>query len=261
MIKLKTPEEIEKIAVSGKILSVILKAVAESAVIGARLRELDELARRLVAQTEKRLGVSVKPAFLGYLSEGSLKPYPAAICTSVNDVIVHGYPSDYRLKSGDVLKLDFGINYDGYYSDAAVTIGIGEIYPQARKLIKITKTALGKAIKIIKPGRHLGDIGWAISDYVKSASRGKFTVIEGLTGHGVGIKLHEEPTVYNYGLKGSGKKLEEGMVLAIEPMVSAGSEKIIQKKDDSYATSDGSLSAHFEHTVAVTDSGARILTQ
>ncbi|MBI5079107.1 type I methionyl aminopeptidase [Candidatus Wolfebacteria bacterium] len=260
MIKLKTPEEIEKIAVSGKILSVILKILAENAVIGAKLKELDELARRLVVQTEKRLGVSVRPAFLGYRSEGSSKSYPAAICASVNDTIVHGYPSDYRLKSGDILKLDFGINYDGYYSDAAITVGIGEISPQARKLIEVTKGALEKAIKRIKPGRHLGDIGWAISEHVKSAGKGKFKVIEGLTGHGVGLKLHEEPTVYNYGSKGDGEKLEKGMVLAIEPMVSAGSEKIIQKDDDSYAASDGSLSAHFEHTVVVTDSGAKILT-
>lgn len=261
MIKLKTPEEIEKIAVSGKILSVILKTVAENAVIGARLKELDELARRLVAQTEKRLGANVRPAFLGYRSEESSKSYQAAICASVNDVVVHGYPSDYRLKSGDILKLDFGINYNGYYSDAAITVGIGEISPQARKLIEITKAALGKAIKIIKPGGHLGDIGWIISEHIKSAGKGKFKIIEGLTGHGVGFKLHEEPTVYNYGLKGKGEKLEKGMVLAIEPMVSAGSEKIIQKEDDSYAISDGSLSAHFEHTIVVTDKGARILTQ
>lgn len=261
MIKLKTPEEIKKIAVSGKILSVILKTVAENAVIGARLKELDELARRLVSQTKERLGANVQPAFLGYRSEGSSKSYQAAICASVNDVVVHGYPSDYRLKSGDILKLDFGINYNGYYSDAAITVGIGEISPQARKLIEITKAALGKAIKIIKPGRHLGDIGWAISEYVKSAGKGKFKVVEGLTGHGVGLKLHEEPTVYNYGLKGKGEKLEKGMVLAIEPMVSAGSEKIIQKADDSYATADGSLSAHFEHTVAITEKGSMILTE
>jgi methionyl aminopeptidase len=171
--------------------------------------------------------------------------------------VVHGVPNNYALKSGDILKLDFGVNYEGWNADAAWTIAIGNASEAANKLIKVTEKALFDGIKQMRAGRHLGDVGWAIS---RAVNKHGFRVVEGLTGHGIGREIHEDPSVFNEGKKGSGLLLKTGMVLAIEPMVSAGSPKIIQLKDESYATADGSLSAHFEHTVAITENGPEILT-
>lgn len=248
---IKTPEEIEKIRKAGKILAQVAKTVLARAEEGTSLKILDDLAKELTIKA------GAKPAFLGYRPYGAKKPYPCSICTSINDIIVHGIPNSYRLKSGDILKLDFGVVWEGWYADAAWTIGIGEISPEARKLIKVTEQALFAGIKQAKSGKHLGDIGWAISDIIK---KNNFSVAQGLTGHGVGKELHEDPSVFNQGQKGSGQVLKPGMVLAIEPMVSLGSGRIIQDKDDSFRTMDGSLSAHFEHTVAITEKGPEILT-
>jgi len=213
---------------------------------------LDDLAYQLI----KKAGA--EPAFLGYKPSGAKHPYSATICASINDIIVHGFPTDYKLKNGDILKLDFGVKYEGFYSDAAVTIGIGAISKEAENLIKAAENALNEAIKIIKIGNTLGDIGFAIS---QTAKKYGVKAIKELTGHGVGLKLHEDPTIYNYGEKGKGIKLKPGMVLAVEPMFAISTDKIIQKKDESWATADGSLSAHFEHTVAITEKGVEILTK
>ena len=252
MIKLKTPEQIEKIARSGKILSEVFQKTIEEAKIGTSLKRLDDLAYQLI----KKAGA--EPAFLGYKPSGAKHPYSATICASINDIIVHGFPNDYKLKNGDILKLDFGVKYEGFYSDAAVTIGIGAISKEAENLIKAAENALNEAIKIIKIGNTLGDIGFAIS---QTAKKYGVKAIKELTGHGVGLKLHEDPTIYNYGEKGKGIKLKPGMVLAVEPMFAISTDKIIQKKDESWATADGSLSAHFEHTIAITEKEIKILTR
>lgn len=251
MINLKTSEEIEKIRAAGKILAKVAEAISAEAKEGTRLSSLNKLATDII----KKAGA--KPAFLGYKPTGAKKPYSYSICTSINDVVVHGQPTNYQLKSGDLLKLDFGVFYNNYYADAAITLAIGTVSILAKKLIAVTQEALKRAIAVSKPNKTLGDIGYAIQGYVESKG---FKVIKGLTGHGIGEELHEEPTILNEGRPNTGPKLKLGMVLAIEPMVSAGSDKIIQLKDESYATSDGSLSAHFEHTIAITEKGVEILT-
>jgi methionyl aminopeptidase len=251
MVNLKSQEEIKKIALAGKILAKILKAIIKDAEIGVSLSHLNKLAYQLTKEYE------VKPAFLGYQPDGALKPFGASICASVNEVVVHGFPGDYKLQSGDVLKIDFGVERQGFFADAAVTIGIGHISKEAKHLIKTTELSLKRAIKQAKPGKTLGDLGWIIQ---KTAEDNGLKVIKCLTGHGVGKELHEEPTIFNFGEKGKGIVLRPGMVLAIEPMLAISTEKVIQRPDESWATADGSLSAHFEHTVAITEKGAKILT-
>lgn len=251
MVHLKTPEEIEKIRQAGKILAAVAKQITELAQPGVKLKYLDTVAKNMI---EKAGG---EPAFLNYRPYGAAQSYPCSICASVNDVVVHGVPTHYKLKSGDILKLDFGVRYQGYNADAAWTVPVGHISAKAQKLIDTTREALQRAIGVCQPGKTLGDIGYAIQSYVKSQG---FSVIGGLTGHGVGKELHEDPVVFNEGRKGKGMKLEPGLVIAIEPMISAGSPKIIQLEDDSYATEDGSLSAHFEHTVTITKAGPEVLT-
>jgi len=252
MINLKSPQEIKKIATAGRILAKVLKAVVKEAKIGTQLSQLNKLAYQL---TKKE---GAQPAFLGYQPDGASRSFGASICASVNEIVVHGFPSDYKLQSGDVLKIDFGIEYQGFFADAAVTIGIGNISKEAKHLIKTTQLALKKAVKQARPGKTLGDIGWIIQ---KTAEDRGLKIIKSLTGHGVGLKLHEEPTIYNFGEKGKGVELKPGMVLAIEPMLAIGTEKIIQRPDESWATADGSLSAHFEHTIVITERGAKVLTK
>lgn len=249
---IKTPEEIERIRQSGRILAEVLRRLKNEVGVGVQLMELERLTRTLLDLA------GGKPTFLGYRSEGSREPYPFALCTSVNETVVHGHPSSYVLKSGDILKLDLGVNWEGGITDAAVTVPVGSVTPQANKLIQVTKNALTEAVRAVKPGNTVGDIGFAISHTVQRAG---FKILDGLTGHGVGLEIHEDPIIYNFGERGSGMKLKEGMVLAIEPMTSTRSGKVVQMKDDSFATSDGSISAHFEHTVLVIKSGAEILTE
>lgn len=245
-------KEIEKIAASAGILASVFEQIVKRAKIGTSLKDLDKLAFELT----KKAGA--EPAFLGYQSDSAKKPYNASICASLNDVVVHGLPTNYKLKNGDVLKLDFGVKYKGFYSDAAITVGIGAISLEAKNLIEATKIALDKAIKVAKPGNFLGDIGWIIE---KTAKKFGVKVIKDLTGHGIGKELHEEPAIYNFGKRGKSIELKLGMVLAIEPMFSIGTEKIIQKPDESWATADNSLSAHFEHTITIAETGNSILTK
>jgi methionyl aminopeptidase len=252
MINLYSQQEIKKIALAGKILAKVLKILKKEAKIGTSLRDLDKLAYRLINKHK------AKPAFLGYRPDGALKPFGGSICASINDVVVHGLPSDYKLQSGDVLKIDLGIEYRGYFADAAITIGIGKISKEVKHLIRTTKLALKRAVKQAKPGKTLGDIGWIIQ---KTAEDNGLKIIKSLTGHGIGLELHEEPTIYNFGEKGRGVILKSGMVLAIEPMLAIGTEKIIKRPDESWATADGSFSAHFEHTAAITPRGCQVLTK
>lgn len=249
---IKTAEQIKNIRIAGKILASVAKKVKAEAKEGVSLKELDKMTKKLIEEA------GAEPTFLGYQPYGADKPFPASVCSSVNEVVVHGVPSGYKLKSGDILSLDFGVTYNGFIADSAFTVGIGKITKEARELIETTHHALTLGIKECKAGKTLGDVGWTINDYV--TKRG-FKVVKGLSGHGVGIELHEDPPVFNEGHKNTGLKLKPGMVLALEPMVSAGDPYIIQLSDDSYATRDKSLSAHFEHTVLITEKGAEILTQ
>ncbi|MBI4034113.1 MAG: type I methionyl aminopeptidase [Candidatus Brennerbacteria bacterium] len=249
-VRLKTEKDLQILRESGKILASVLGILKEAAKEGVKLSHLDELARRLVSEA------GAKPAFLGYAEKGR-KPFPAAICASVNEVIVHGVPSDYVLKKGDVLKIDFGVNYKGYITDSAFTVGIPPISDEAKRLINATEQSLYEAINVMRPGGHLGDIGAAVEGAVKKAG---FQVIKNLTGHGVGFEIHEDPSIYNFGNPGEGIELKKGMVLAVEPMVAVSSSRVVMQEDGSFVTEDGSQSAHFEHTIAITDDGPEILT-
>lgn len=251
MISIKTPQEIIQLKESGRILSGLLKTLVAHAKVGTNLLDLDKLAYTYIRDNNGY------PAFLNYQPEGATHPYPASICVSLNNIIVHGTPHDYKLRAGDVLKIDAGVIYEGMYTDSATTVAIGKIFPKTKNLLRSTKKALDEALAIIRPGKTLGDIGWVIE---QRARMDNVKVIKALTGHGVGYELHEDPAVFNYGSKGHGLVLREGMVLAIEPMFSVSSEDIIQQRDDSYATADGSLSAHYEHTVVVTKRGHTIIT-
>lgn len=248
---IKTAEQIKNIRIAGKILANVAKKVKSEVKEGVSLKELDSMTRKLIEEA------GAEPTFLGYQPYGADKPFPASICASVNEIVVHGVPTGYKLKSGDVVSLDFGVTYNGFIADAAFTVGVGKIDKEARELIETTYHALTIGIKECRAGKTLGDIGWTINDYV--TKRG-YKVVKGLTGHGVGIELHEDPPVFNEGQKNTGLKLKAGMVLALEPMVSAGDPYIAQLSDDSYATRDKSLSAHFEHTVLITEKGPEILT-
>lgn len=252
MVNLKNKNDIKKLRISGKILSQTLSILKKKTKEGIPLRELDKIARREIEEA------GAIPAFLNYQPSGAASPFPASICASVNDIIVHGIPGDYILKEGDVLKIDAGVNYKGYITDSAFTLGIGKISFEADGLIKVTRKALVKAIKLCHLGYHIGDIGWTVEKTIKKAG---FKVIRDLTGHGVGFNLHEPPNVPNFGNKGTGLALEPGMVLAIEPITSISSEHMKKAEDDSFVTADGSVSAQFEHTVVITEGNPEILTE
>lgn len=247
----KSPEEIKRIRQSARILADTLRRLEKMARPGMDLTELEKFAS---ANIEKH---GAKPAFLGYKPSGAKDTYKYALCTSVNDVVVHGTPRPYKLKEGDILSLDLGVNWQGGISDAAITLGIGNIAEEDKRLIEVTRRALQNGIAQARPGRTTGDIGHAVEETVKSAGA---KVIDGLTGHGVGNQLHEEPTIYNFGEPGEGELLEEGMVIAVEPMVCFATSKVEQLTDDSYATVGGQNTAHFEHTILIGKRGAEILS-
>lgn len=249
---IKTEEQIKKIRIAGKILASVAEKVKQAIKPGVSLKDLDRLAKKLIEQA------GGEPAFLGYQPYGAERAFPASICASLNEVVVHGVPTDYKLKSGDLLKLDFGVIYGGFIADAAFSAGVGKISEEAKRLMNVTKNALLVGIKECRSEKTLGDIGWAINHYVTQHG---FKVVKGLSGHGVGIELHEDPPVFNEGEKNTGLRLKPGMVLALEPMVSAGDPYILQLPDDSYATRDKSLSAHFEHTVLITKGNPEVLTK
>ena len=254
MITIKTKEEIEILKEGGKILAEVLKKISEFAKPGISTGFLNQKAREMI------LTRGALPSFEGYKSSFSDRPYPAAMCASLNNVVVHGLPSEeVILKEGDILKLDLGVKYKNLFTDAALTIGIGKMTDEKTKLINTTKHALELAINAVKPGNYIGDIGYVIENYVKKEG---LSVVKVLVGHGVGFAVHEEPSIPNYGKIGEGPVLKSGMVLAIEPMVTLESGEVKLSKDGfGYETVDGSFSAHFEHTIAVTDNGCLILTE
>jgi len=247
MVPLKSPQEIKIMREGGKILAQIIKEIKEKIKPGVSTQELDRLAESLIFK------FGAKPAFKGY------QGFPASLCVSINEEVVHGVPSARKIKEGDIVKLDLGIFYKGFYSDMAVTVGVGSISFEARRLIRVTKKALKRAIKRMKPGKRLGDVSWAIQKYVEGQG---FNVVRDLCGHGIGRRLHEDPEVLNFGQPKKGLLLKKGMVFAIEPMVVIGNPGVKRKPDGiCYQTADGSLAAHFEHTVAVDFPEGRILTQ
>jgi methionyl aminopeptidase len=253
MIYLKSTEEIEIMTEGGKRLAAVLRALTANVRAGMTTQDVDKMAYDLITATGDR------PSFLNYKPEGAHKAYPATICISLNEIIVHGTPSPYDvIREGDLVKLDLGLIHRGFHLDAARTIGIGTVKPEAKRLIATTRKALDAGMKEALPGHTLGDIGFAIENIAEKAG---FSIAEGLTGHGVGRSLHEDPAVFNFGRRGRGDVLEEGIVIAIEPMINIGEGDIKQLKNDSYASRDGSLSAHFENTVAITKNGQRILTE
>jgi len=238
----------------GNILAGILKDVAALVAPGVTTAFLNAEAERFMKQS------GATSSFLGYRPQWSEMPYPAVLCTSVNDEVVHAIPSEKRvLAKGDIVGIDCAIHYKGLCVDAAVTIGVGNISAQAQKLIDITRKSLEEGITAVRSGRRTGDIGYAVQTYVE---KNGFSVVRDLAGHGVGKTMHEEPTIPNFGKKGTGELLEEGMVIAIEPMVCEGKWQVTLGKDGwTIRTKDGKLSAHFEHTVLVTKEGCEILTR
>ncbi len=254
MISIKTEKEIEILEQGGRILADVLQEVSELAKAGVATGFLNDKARAMI------LARGAEPSFEGYKPSFAGRPYPAAICTSLNEIVVHGLPGDeIILKDGDILKLDIGVKYKNLFTDAALTVAIGTMTYEKIKLINATKRALEVAIEEVKPGNHIGDIGYIIENCAKKEG---LSVVKALVGHGVGYAVHEEPNIPNYGKRGEGPILKPGIILAIEPMLTLGSDQVKESKNGlGYETIDGSLSAHFEHTVAVTPDGCLVLTQ
>ncbi len=247
MIILKTSEEIEKMARACRIVAETLEDLRSFVRSGVSTKEIE---RRAEEKINAKGGI---PAFKGY------RGYPASICTSVNNQVIHGIPSQLRLKEGDIISIDLGVYLDGFYGDAAVTLPVGEISLLAQKLIKVTEDALYIGIDKATSRNRVSDISSAIQSYVESNG---FSVVRAFVGHGIGMSLHEEPQIPNFGVSGQGPRLKEGMTLAIEPMVNTGGHEVGILDDGWTAvTLDGGISAHFEHTIVITDGDARILTK
>jgi methionyl aminopeptidase len=247
LIVLKTRQEIEKMRVAGRMVAEILALLAAKVKPGITTRELDQFAE-MECLTRK-----AKPAFKGYGG------FPFSICASPNEKVVHGFPSLEPLVEGDILSIDFGVVYDGFYGDSAVTLPVGRIAPATQALLDATAQSLDRAINACQVDGRLGDVSHAVQAYVEPKG---FTVVREFVGHGIGTKLHESPQVPNFGPAGQGPKLKAGMVLAIEPMINAGLPGVAILSDGWTAvTADGRMSAHFEHTVAITDHGPEILTR
>jgi methionyl aminopeptidase len=246
-IILKSPPDIEKMRRSNRVVAEILQEVKAAVKPGVKTRALDELAEALLKKHRAR------SAFKGY------NGYPAVLCTSVNEEVVHGIPSDRVLREGDILSLDFGAVCDDYYGDAAITVPVGVVSEEAQRLLRVTEESLYKAIEQARPGKHVGDISAAVQRHVESQG---FSAVRDFVGHGIGKFMHERPQVPNFGIPGRGVRLKAGMTLAIEPMINAGGYEVVVLDDGWTAvTRDRSLSAHFEHSVAVTENGPVILSQ
>lgn len=247
MITIKTEKEIEIMKEGGKILAEVLAEVEKMAKPGIATIELDRATEALILKR------GAKPAFKGY------EKFPYSLCVSVNDVIVHGIPSNYKLKNGDIVGLDLGVLYKGYNTDMAITVAVGEISFEAKRLLSVAKKALKMGIVKARHGNTTGDIGNTIQRYVEGQG---FGVVRNLCGHGIGREVHEDPQVPNYGQRHKGVELKEGIVICIEPMVTMG-DYHLKKAEDGYgfATKDGLLTAHFEHTIAITENGCEVLTK
>lgn len=253
-VRIKTQEEIALMRTGGKLLAGIMARLERAAQPGVSTGELDRLAERLMREAD------ADPVFKDYRIAGVATPYPASICTSINDEIVHGIPRDERvLAGGDIVGIDIGMRWRGFVTDMAVTVGIGDISADALRLIRATREALDIGIAVVRPGVHMGDISYAIEGRLAADRLG---IIRDLAGHGVGHELHEEPLVPNFGKPDKGIRLREGMAIAIEPMATLGGWRIRLDDDEwTFRTADGTLAAHFEHTVAITNNGAEVLTK
>jgi methionyl aminopeptidase len=246
VISLKSPRDLENMAVAGRAVAAVHAAVREAVAPGITTKELDVIGHEVILEHDCR------PSFLGYHG------YPASICTSPNSVIVHGIPADHRLREGDIIAIDAGANYEGWHADAAFTMGVGEVAPELERLLSVTEASMWAGIRAAVPGGRLGDIGAAIQAVIDRAG---FGIVREYTGHGIGRQMHEEPQILNYGTPGKGMRLKAGMVVCIEPMVNIGGGATAVLDDGwTVVTADGSASAHFEHTVAITGEGPRILT-
>ena len=247
MITIKTPQEIQIMKEGGKMLAQILEELAEGIAPGVTTKELDTKAEKLI------VAAGAKVAFKRY------QGFPGTVCTAINEEMVHNVPSDKRLEEGDIITLDIGLLHKGMYLDMARTYPVGEISLEAAHLIKVTKKALRLSIRKVRPGNTVGDIGNTVQRFVEGQ---KYGVVRILCGHGIGKEIHEDPKIPNFGKRGSGEELKAGMVICIEPMVTAGSYDLKQTKDGhGYITKDGSLSAHFDDTIAIIKDGAEVLTK
>jgi methionyl aminopeptidase len=247
MITIKTEKEIEIMKEGGKLLAKIMKQLSDKVALGVSTRDLDSLAERLI------LEVGGKPSFKDYGG------FPATLCTSVNSEVVHGIPSDYVLKDGDIISLDLGMEFKGFHTDMAVTIPVGEVDSEVRRMIKAAKKALKRGISSCNNFHTFGDVSNTMGRYIESQD---FGIVYELCGHGIGRNLHEDPQILNYGKRGKGDKIKVGMVFCLEPMITIGDPSVKLGEDGFvYETTDNSLSAHFEHTIAVTSKGPIVLTE
>jgi len=252
-IIIKNKEQIEGIRDSCRRDAEVLRKVAERVAPGVTTNELDTYAKELIEELGDR------SAFFNYKPEGARTPFPGTICISVNEEVVHGLPSDYALQKGDIVSLDCGlIHKDTYFSDHAITVPVGEISDEAKKLLNITRESLMVGIQAAQSGNTTGDIGHAIESFID----GRYGIVRTLAGHGVGLSVHEDPFIPNFGRPGKGDVLKPGMIIAIEPMLNIGGDDVDLASDDwTFLTEDGGLSAHFEHTVLITEHGPEILTR
>jgi methionyl aminopeptidase len=253
-VTIKTQKEIESMRIGGQHLAQAILNTSKHVVPGISTKELDTIFESEI----RKMGDD--PAFLGYRPEGVKNPFPASLCTSINDVVVHGIPNENQiLKEGDIITLDGGLVHNGLYTDHAITVAVGKVSKEALKLMEITQNSLMVGIKAIRPGARTGDIGSAIEKYVKPF---KYGIVRELAGHGVGYTVHEDPYVPNYGKAGTGDLLKPGMIVAIEPMLTQGTRFVSFSRDGyTVTTKDHNLSAHFEHTVLITETGYEILTK
>ncbi len=257
MIIIKTLEEIEIIREGGKHLATVLYKVGEIVKPGISTKDLDLYAEKLIRE------FGDTPAFLNYQPDGANSPYPASLCVSVNDEVVHGIPNKNRiLKEGDIVSLDLGLKHKGLFSDMAITVGVGKVNASNQKLMEITEQALAIGIDAARGGNTTGDIGYAIESFVRSRKENKYGIVEVLAGHGVGRAVHEDPYIPNFGKRGKGEKLIPGMVVALEPMINLGTKNVTIDADDwTFRTADKKSSAHFEHTILITEGEAEVLTK
>lgn len=246
MIYYKTAEDLQKMRISAKLLGQAHGEVAKHVAPGVTTKALDKIAEQFIKDN------NASPSFLGY--EG----FPASLCMSVNEAVVHGFPSNYELKDGDIVSIDCGVFLNGFHADSAYTYPIGEVKPEVLDLLKTTKESLYKGIEEVRRGNRIGDVGYAIQHHCEQKG---YQVVRELVGHGVGKNLHEKPEVPNYGKRGRGPKIQDGLVIAIEPMINLGTRRVVQERDGwTIRTRDRMPSAHFEHTVAVVEGAAEILT-
>lgn len=253
MIVLKAPAEIERMRESGRIVALALAEMKARVKPGVTLLELDALAESII------MAEGGAASFKNYRPESAPFPFPATICASVNDEIVHGIPTSRKLREGDIIKIDVGVKKNGYHADSAISVAVGQVSPEAQKLMRVTQECLAQAIKVARAGNRLGDLGHAIQ---KTAEREGFSVVREYTSHGVGRDLHEGFSMMNVGEPGQGMLLRPGLTIAVEPMINAGRPETKVKKDKwTVATIDGRISAHFEHTIAITDGEPEILTK